>query len=286
MTHHRSPDLRLAAVVILIAGGLCMAAPAEAQRDYQPLLDKFNFRLEGSWINMSTEIRLDSETLGKGTTLSFEDDLGLEKGQAIPTLAFEWQFARKHRLGVRAQDITRDSTAQALTEIKWGDETIPIDANITLAFDTTQFYIDYTYFPWVKERWAVGFGFGLRVMDIFAELRWEEETIGEGGNDIDGIAPLPYFYFEYRRLFGDHWRFMTGLGWLYVEIDDISGGQWIGRATIEYLIGKRWSVGGGFNLSQISVDWAGLENSEGDPELMASVDIDVNDISLFARIRF
>ena len=286
MAHRSSSQIIPTVFLIIVAVVLTTAAPAEAQRDYEPLFDKFNFRLEASWIALKTEIRLDSEALGRGTTLSFEDDLGLSNGEAIPTLAFEWQIGRKHRLGVRAQNISRDSTSQALTEIQWGDETIPVNADITLAFDTTQFFIDYTYFPWVKERWAGGFGFGLRMMDIYSELRWQEETIGEGGNNIDGVAPLPYLYFEYRRLFSENWRFMAGLGWLYIKIDNIEGGQLIGRATIEYLLGKRWAFGGGINLSQIGVDWTSLEDLGGDPVLAAAIDIDINDISLFVRVRF
>jgi len=265
---------------------LAAAAPAEAQRDFEPLFDKFNFSLQGSWVGLSTQIRLDSETLGVGTTLSFEDDLGLAKSEGIPSIAFEWQIARRQRLGVRWQEITRDSTAQALTEIRWGDEIIPIDANITLGFENSQYFIDYTYYPWVKEKWAAGFGFGLRAMDLLATLRWEDVTIGEGGDNIDGLAPLPYFYFEYRRLFSERWRFITGLGWLYVKIGDVEGGQWIGRASIEYLLGKRWSFGGGFNLSQVEVDWKGLKDEEGNAELTGHIDLDIDDFSIFARVRF
>jgi hypothetical protein len=181
---------------------LVVAAPAEAQREFEPLFDKFNFKLEGSWVGFKTQFRLDSDlTPGEGTTVSFEDDLNLAKNETVPSLSFEWQIARKHRLGFRWQDINRASSAQALTEIEWGDEVIPVNADITLGFDITQYFIDYTYYPWVKEKWAAGFGFGIRAMDLLATLQWEEETIGEGGNDVDGLAPLPYLYFEYRRVF-------------------------------------------------------------------------------------
>ncbi len=118
----------------------------------------------------TTEIRLDSEALGRGTTLNFEDDLDLDPSKTIPTLSFEWQIARKHKLGVRWQDISRDSSSQALTEIHWGDEIIPIDADISLGFDITQYFVDYAYYPWVKERWAAGFGLGLRLMTLQATL--------------------------------------------------------------------------------------------------------------------
>ena len=279
---------------LFIIGAICAAlvfttaGPAEAQRDYEPLFDKFNFKLEGSWVKLNTEIRLDSEVFGEGTALNFEDDLDLGSDETIPTLAFEWQIAKKHKLGVRWQDISRDSTAQALTEIHWEDEIIPIDADVTLGFDITQAFIDYTYYPWVKEKWAFGFGLGFRWMDMQATLAYRGENdddVIEGSSDVKASAPLPYLYFEYRRLFSEKWRFIAGLGWLYVSIDDISGGQYIGRAGIEYLAGKRWAFGAAINLATVDVDWDGIETEEGNL-IKGAVDMAINDISLFLRVRF
>ena len=274
--------------VAAVIGGLILGAalPAEAQREFEPLFDKFNFKVAGSWVGLKTDISLDSALLGKGTTLSFEDDLDLDKNQIVPTLAFEWQIARKHKLGVRWQDITRDSSAQALTEIQWGDEIIPIDANITLGFDIAQLFVDYAYYPWVKDRWAAGFGLGLRFMNLQATLAYQDdENEIEGSSDVKGTAPLPYFYFEYRRLFSDNWRFITGLGWLYLKIEDVEGGQWIGRVSIEYLAGKRWAFGAAFNLSTIDVDWDAIQTEEEDV-LSLALDMGINDFSVFARVRF
>jgi hypothetical protein len=272
--------------VVAVVLVLSVAMPAEAQREFEPLFDKFNFKLEGSWVGLKTEIRLDSEVLGEGTTLNFEDDLNLDSGKTIPTLSFEWQIARKHKLGVRWQDISRDSTAQALTEIQWGDEIIPIDADITLGFDITQAFIDYAYYPWVKDRWAAGFGIGLRWMDLQATLAYQdEENEVEGSTDVKGSAPLPYLYLEYRRLFSDHWRFITGIGWLYVKIDDVEGGQLIGRVGIEYLTGKRWGFGAAINIAQAGVDWTAIAVEDGDV-LSADIELDINDFSLFVRVRF
>jgi hypothetical protein len=276
------------AVAIAAVTILTVATPAEAQRDFEPLFDKFNLKLEGSWVGLTTEIRLDSELLGEGTTLNFEDDLDLGPSKTIPTLAFEWQIAKKHKLGVRWQDITRDSTSQALTEIQWGDETIPINADISLGFDVTQAFIDYTYYPWVKDRWAAGFGLGLRWMDIQATLSYRGETDEdevEGSSDVKGSAPLPYLYFEYRRLFSERWRFITGLGWLYISIDDISGGQWIGKVGIEYLAGKRWAFGAAINVATIDVDWDAIKTEEVDV-LNLALKMDINDFSVFVRVRF
>jgi len=281
-------SVRRVFVFALVFGclGLMSATPAEAQREFEPLFDKFNFKLEGSWVALNTEIRLDSELLGRGTTLSFEDDLDLGKSEVIPTLDFEWQIAKRHKLGVRYQDISRSSNSQALTEIQWGDEIIPVEAAITLGFDITQTFVDYAYYPWVKERWAAGFGLGLRVMEIQASLAWRGETQDlEGSSDVKGTGPLPYIYFEYRRLFSDHWRFMTGLGWLQVTIGDIDGGQYIGRVGIEYLTSKRWGFGGAINLAAVDVDWDAISTEEVDV-LSAAITMDINDFSVFVRVRF
>jgi len=271
---------------ICVALAWAAATPAGAQAKYEPLFDKFNFQVEGSWVGVTTEIRLDSEVLGRGTTLNFENDLGLAADKTIPTLAFQWQIAKRHRIGVRWQNIDRSSSSQALTEIQWGDEIIPIDASINLNFDIIQTFVDYAFYPWVKERWAGGFGLGFRWMDLNASLEWRGENVDEAGStEAKTAAPLPYLYFEYRRMFSDNWRFIAGLGWLQVKIGDIDGGQWVGHAGIEYLIGDRWSVGAGTNLSTINVDWSGIETEMGDL-VDGAVTMDINDVSLFGRVRF
>jgi hypothetical protein len=265
---------------------VCLAAvPAQAQRDYEPLFDKFNLQIEGSWVNISSEIRLDSEVLGEGTTVNFEN-LGLAADKTIPTVAFQWQISKRNRVSARWQNIDRSSITNVEDEIQWGDEIIPVDATLTLDFDITQIFVDYAYYPWVKERWAAGFGLGFRWMDLSTTLAWEGLNAADDGRSQESASgPLPYLYFEYRRLFSDHWRFLAGLGWLSVKVGDIDGTQWVGHASIEYLVGDRWSFGAGFNVATIDVDWAGIEVDQGNL-LNGALNWDIQDVSVFARVRF
>jgi hypothetical protein len=273
--------------VVLAAAAMLPAVPATAQQHGTPVFDRFNFKLEGSWVGLSTQFRLDSEVLGEGTILSFEDDLDLDSNKNIPTVAFEWQIGRRHRLGVRWQDIDRSSSSQTLREIQWGDEIIPIEAEVALGFDLTQTFVDYAYFPWVKQRWAAGFGLGFRWLDLSASLAWRGGAFEvEGDTDAKGAAPVPYLYFEYRRLFGDHWRVIAGAGWLDVTVDDISGHQYVGRLGAEYLLGRHWGLGAAVNLSTISVYWKGLQVEDSGSLLSADITMDINDFSVFVRARF
>jgi hypothetical protein len=271
---------RLAVVASLAL--VVTVSPVSAQRAQEPLFDVFNFKLEGSWVGLTTTIQLDSEMLGKGTRLSFEDDLGLPDNDAVPSLSFEWQAGRRHRLGVRWQDVKRDSTTQVLEEIDWGGEIIPIDAIVTLGFDIRTLAIDYTYYPWVKDRWAAGFGIGCRVLGLKTVLTVDNIELEE---QIDGTAPLPYVNIEYRQTLGQRWRLKAALGWLEVKIDDVKGGQYIGRLAGEYLTSKRWGFGAALNYSNVDVDWDNIDSVAGD-NLHAVIDLDINDISLYIRVRW
>ena len=259
------------------------ALSVAAQGVSEPLFDTFNFKLEGSWVWVSTTIRLDSETIGRGTTLSFENDLGLPDKEIVPSISFEWQAGRRHRLGVRWQNVNRDSTTQVLKEIEWGGEIIPIDADVTLDFDIRTLAVDYTFYPWIKERWGGGFGLGFRILGLTTVLSVEDIELGE---QIDGTAPLPYVNFEYRRIFRERWRFKTEIGWFQIKIGDVDGGQYIGRLAGEYITDRRWGFGAAVNLSNVDVDWAGLHDARGNDLLRAKIDLDINDISLYVRIRF
>jgi len=276
--------------IVFVVVVLAISAPAEAQRSYEPLFDKFNFKAEFSWVGLSTSVGLFEQDSGRGGTLDFEDDLNLGSREMIPSLDFEWQIAKHHRLGGRWQSISRDSSSQALTDIQWGDETIPVNADISLSFDVSQFFVDYTWYPWVKDRWALGFGIGFRWLDLSTQLDWKFDVAGQpeevGRQGVSADGPLPYLNVEYRRLLTEDWRMILSAGWLHLTVGDFSGGQWVGKASFEYLIGKRWAVGGAFNLATIDVDIKDLTGNNGDGTFDMNVNMDIWDLSIFGRVRF
>ncbi len=277
-------------VIAVMLGGLVLvsAAPVQAQREFEPLFDKFSFKGELSWVGFDTSVGLFADELDRGAVLNFENDLNLGTREFTPSLDFEWQIAKRHKVAGRYQAVNRGSNAQALTDIEWGDETIPVSADISLTFDVTQIFVDYTFYPWVKERWAAGFGLGFRWMDLSTTLAWslEGNQVEEGTQDADIAAPLPYVYFEYRRLLTEHWRMIVGVGWLDLTIGDVSGGQWVGRASFEYLLGDRWSVGGAVNLATIDVEADNVNSYQELVPLRATIQLDIWDLSFFGRVRF
>ena len=84
----------------------------------------------------------------------------------------------------------------------------------------------------------------------------------------------------------ENWRMILGVGWLEITIEDISGGQYIGRAGFEYLLGKRWSVGAAVNIANVDVSADNIKDDDGLGTLNADIKMDIWDLSLFGRVRF
>ena len=62
--------MRHVATVLALFAVTLGVSPAAAQGVAEPLFATFNFKIEGSWVFLTTRIRLDSESLGNGKRLT------------------------------------------------------------------------------------------------------------------------------------------------------------------------------------------------------------------------
>jgi len=269
--------------VVITASIVALLAPgtARAQQQEYRLFDTFSIALEGSWVVMDTIIRFDSRELGKGTELSFENDGGLASSKAIPTLSFEWQVGRRHRLGGWWMDLDRNSTQTILEEIKFGDEVFPVDAEVRFVFETAELALDYTYFLTLEERHAFGIGGGLRIVKTTIGLAAVNLQITEEG---DFTAPLPFIWLEYRFGISPKWRLISDLGVFYIEFGDYAGSQLVVDAFVEHLAHQRLSFGFGIRGSRVDVDV-----NSGSPisdDFRGAAKMAIGSARLFVRVRF
>jgi len=268
---------------VILTGGLLLvivfSAGSSSAQEYD-LFDHFSFALETSWADMDSVIRFDSEA-GPGTELNFENDGGLSKSEIVPTLSFDWMMGRRHRLGGWWMKIDRDATNQILEEIKWGDETFPIDEEVRFLLGSNELALNYTYMVILKERHAFGIGGGFRTVKTTVGLSARDLEVSEEG---DFTAPLPFVNFEYRYGIAEKWRLIADLGVFYLEIGDFSGGQYVLDAWVEYLAFKRISFGGGFRGTSIDADLTTGNEIAGD--FTGSFKSTVTSLRLFVRLRF
>ena len=264
----------LAALLALFFTALA-AVPASAQE--YPLIDKFNLTLSGANAGLSTEIRLDSRSLGQGTSLSFEDDLGLDANKIIPQVSFQFRLGRRHVFDGAWSKADRDSTSQALDEIRFGDIVIPGGSQVSLAYDQEQFSLGYSYYFLRKDRWALGGRIGARYLSLTTILTVRTLDLEEEG---DTAYPLPFLGLSFRYGFTQKWRLISNLGWLDVNIGNVDGSQYLLNATLEHLTWEHFGFGFGFNVSDVDVEIDDGEEFTGGANLSSVM------VGIFARARW
>jgi len=263
--------LLVCVAVALVAGS---AVPGSAQDDQ--IFDRFSIAVEASWVNLDTNLRLDSKTLGIGTKLDFESDGGLASSKTVPSLSFDWQIARRHRLGGWWQDVDRSNTTQILKEIRFGDQVFPVNEVVTFGLGEEEIGLGYTYFLTRRERFAFGLGGGVRTLRVSASLAARNLELTSKG---EFTGPLPFVWAEVRSAVGSRWRFVGNLGLFYISIGDFTGRQLVLNASIEHLTLDWLSFGAGLRVGHVNVD---VETSS----YRGEAKIEVGGARVFARARF
>ena len=118
---------------------LSLSAPAIAQNetDWQswPLADRFTITLNAFFPNLDTKVRLDASDQTPGTTIDFEQNLGMSDTETLPGLGLGWRFAKKHQLELETFTLDRSGSAITTSEIRFGDEVFTVDLPVSSFFD-------------------------------------------------------------------------------------------------------------------------------------------------------
>ena len=252
---------------------LSLSAPAIAQNeeDWQswPLADRFTITLNAFFPNLDTRVRLDASDGSPGTTIDFEQNLGMSDTETLPGISLDWRFAKKHQLTLDTFKLDRSGSAIAATDIRFGDETFTVNLPISSFFDMDVTSFKYSYSLIFDEKKELAVGFGLSVQDI---------TFGLVGNGNLGLievnsgltAPLPTFDLRGAYAFTDKWIGNIGFGVFSFDLsfsndDELSGELLFGQATIQHNTFEHVHFGLSYNYFDVRIDWkgSGLVNSAG-----------------------
>ncbi len=230
-------------VLIALCLILCPSLLAAENRDEDLLNLELGVFLEA----FETRVRLDSETLGTGTEINFEDDLGLGKDQNNFRLDGTFRLARKHRLEFGYTSWSRRNDRVIDEEIQFGDETYPVNAELRTSSSTDVYKLAYRYSFVNNDRFEAGISGGLSVFDFGASL---DVIAGGGGASFESeevVAPVPLLggFFDWKindklvlRTTGEIFELSTG--GLDGHMSDLKG-------TLNWYPFRHVGFGAGFN---------------------------------------
>lgn len=235
------PDIVVA--LMLLAPAWAFAQPATD--------DRFSVSLGAFITNRDTDTRLDSATLGTGTVIDFETDLGLESSDSVVRLDGHYRFSRKHRVNFSVFDLSRDSSKAIQRDIQFGDEIFAIDTAVNANFDLAIYKLAYTYSFMQRGNGYAGVTLGAYVADSKVSLG--EQNLGQA--EIREItAPLPVFGLRGEYDFSDRLTLSASGEFFAIEFDNVDGSLIDLYLGIDYQIIEHLALGLGFNSVNIDVD--------------------------------
>lgn len=239
-------------------------ACAQDQDDWRgwPFGERFRVYAQAFFPKLNTEVRLDSRNGQVGTTISFEQNLGLEDTKTIPAAGMSWRFAKKHRLRFDYFVLNRSAASITTSEIRFGDQVFQIALPISSFFDTSVYSLSYSYSVLFNEKAEIGLLAGLSVQDIGIGLKSNQElSIIEEETGV--TAPLPSFGVTGAYAINDRWSLRGGVGYFALDLslsdEENLGGQIVNlEASIEFAAFENLSFDLRYAYFDLSTSFEGL----------------------------
>lgn len=243
------------ALILLTAGAVARAQPIP---DHPILSDRYFMAIGALWTKSNVQANLNSGTVGLGTFLDFESDLGLDATNIIGTLMFRMQLSERWRLEAEYFKLERDKEQLISRTINWGDLNIPLGVGVRTRFSLEDVRLGLGYSFFRSRDKEVGVGLGLHVTSIEAELA----TQNFGAESADTSAPLPTLSVYARVALTDRWLLGMRVDRLSLDQGDVAGGITSGGIEFIYQPWRHVNIGMGYRdinyeVSSTGSDWRG-----------------------------
>jgi len=201
--------------------------------------------------NYRTGVRFASGSGSIGTDIDAEDDLGFDSSSEVLRLDIDWRIANRHGLSLSYFDVSRRTSRQIDTEIRFGDVVFPINTEVSARFAFSVIKLAYRYLLVARERWDLGLSLGIHALDLSFGL--EATGIGQA-DEANALAPFPVLGLYGAYALNDKTRLALVGEVFAIEVDDSSGRLLDARLNLDYDVGDHWGVGIGYNAFDLDVD--------------------------------
>jgi hypothetical protein len=240
---------------------LALAFPARgvAQTSRNHLYDRYQASASGTLLVLGATIRIDGEN--RGTELSIEDDLGLERSTLQPRLAFRWRPGQRHELEASYQWATRENGRVLTDTIVVRDTTFAAGLRINSSFGTSQAGLTYRWAFTAKENSQIGLGVGLGVIFLRTTIEALAGTTTGGPDtaivqrsstaDLNGPVGSLGVYGRWRL--GDRWYLDSDIRGIYVKISNLRAGVLEAGLAGRYFFSDKFGAELGYGLGIYAV---------------------------------
>jgi len=202
--------------------------------------ETFGARVGGMLVGtFHTEATLDVVGTSTGTSVDFEDQLGLS-GQGSSFRVDSWfRFSRRSRLDLAWFTFDRSATRVIDRDINWGGSTFPINATVNSNLSTDILQARYTYYLFADDDYEFGPGIGIYGMNVAASLRSESLGLDEG---FKSPVPLPVLSLQGAWEFAPSWQLVGGMQFFFLKLENVGSTDEISGGVTDLTLGVEYEL--------------------------------------------
>ena len=230
--------------------GIGPAAYAQGKPEWRswPMGERVGVNVGTFFANLETTVRLDGTGGVLGTSISFEQNLGLDDTKTRPMVNAYWRFAKKHRLNFSYFNLDRSGDSSSTVIIRFGDQTFQANLPLQAFLDIEIYNLGYSYSILFDEKKELAFGLALSFQDIAVGLQGTGVLSGLGVSESESLlAPLPTFTGRFTYAITPKWILDGSIGYFTIELDsggdELSGGVIAANAGVEWQLLKHFHLG-------------------------------------------
>lgn len=246
----------------VLAGGMMSAAEPTAQaaqlpweQNPPPRLVEDRFRLEVDLFaaRASTRLRIDPSPQQQGTTVSAEDDLGLQETKWLPHVELTLFPGRDHLVRLSTFSMKRNGSVILERQVVFEDNTYNIGERVDSVLDLTMVGLTYGYRLLHAEAYDLAVTLGMHIASVDANAVVPARVIRESDS---GVAPLPLIGLEGRADLTRRWSLSARVQYLKANISDVEGEMMDLRAGTQWRFNPHLALGLEYRAFKIQVESA------------------------------
>ncbi|HEX6396411.1 MAG TPA: hypothetical protein VFZ95_03225 [Steroidobacteraceae bacterium] len=241
-----------------------------------PINDHFYVRGTYFPASVTTTLQLDSSATIQGTTLSGEDDLGLDDKVDQGRMEFDIRLRDNNHVRIDYFKLDRFAQQPLPRDIVFGDFTFPEGTTFRSKLDWRVFTLTYTYSFLHTERFEGGLGLGVHLIEAHAEGE-EPGTLNREKADEVGIFPTIAATLAYR--ISKRWSITLRGQQFSANPEDFEGKMADYHGDLQYRWKKNFAIGLGYSKIQTN-----LQVFDEDQPLL--FDLDTSGPEIFFRASF
>ncbi len=285
------PSIVLPAVLLGLGCALAQAAAADAPADASantrirppakaapagPITDHFSLRASFYMPSVSTDARFDSSAGVLGTQFNAETDLGLDDKLDQGRVELIFRLRERHRMRIDYLKIDRDGDRLLNRQITFGNSTYNVSDRVLSTVSWRMLGLTYTWSALRKERYELGVGIGVNLIEAEARGEVRARNLREKGA---GVGPMPTIAVDGTWQIAKRWSVNARAQQLSLSVSDVKGSMSDYHVDAQYRWVPNAAVGIGYNMFKTDVTLSG----SGSPGQFA---LDTRGPELFFRVSF